>query len=97
MEALLEAMPIVLYFLGAVLLVVLIVLVIKLIGTVDRTNEVLDDIEKKTKSLNGLFDVIDTFTDTMSIISDSVVTTITSFLGHFRKGKKRKKENDYYE
>ena len=47
MELLAEALPIILYFLGIVLLVILIVLAIKLISTVDKTNRILDNVEEK--------------------------------------------------
>ena len=41
MELLAEALPIILYFLGIVLLVILIVLAIKLISTVYKKNKIL--------------------------------------------------------
>ena len=51
MELLAEALPIILYFLGIVLLVILIVLAIKLISTVDKTNRILDNVEENSRSL----------------------------------------------
>ena len=58
MESLLELFPIILYGLGIVLLVILIILGIKLIHTVDRTNDLLEDAYNKSKSLNGIFDKV---------------------------------------
>lgn len=99
MEALYQFLPILIYVLLAILLVVLIVLGIKLIDTVNRTNAVLDDIEKKSKSLNGIFTTIDNITDAVSMFSDKIVDGIASIVGKafsFKK-KKNKMEDDEYE
>ena len=95
MEALIEYFPLILYILGAVLLVILIILGIKLIHTVDKTNMILDDAYNKTKSLNGLFNAIDSITDTLSAISDSLVGTVTTAIAKiFPKRKKKDKEEE---
>lgn len=99
MDAIMAILPVVLYILAIVLLVVLIILGVKLIDTIDRANVVLEDIEKKTKSLNGFFNVIDVLTDTLSYFSDNVVNGIVSgitkiFSGSKSKKMKKKKEND---
>lgn len=95
MESLLEYFPLVLYMLGTVLLVVLIILGVKLIKTVDKTNEILEDAYNKTKSLNGFFNAIDSITDTLSNLSDSIVSNITGIIGKvFRRKKKKLEEED---
>jgi len=95
MDALMVILPVTLYILGIILLIVLIVLGIKLIETIDRANVVLDDIEKKTKSLNGVFHMIDTVTDTLSYVSDSLVEGIVSGISRlFSKKEKRKKKKE---
>ncbi len=97
MEALMEVLPILLYSLAIVLVIVFIILGIKLIATIDKANAILDDVERKSKSLNGLFNVIDGVTDTLSILSDTVVASITSVLGKIipkRKKKERNKEDE---
>lgn len=95
MEELLDFFPIILYLLGTVLLVVLIILGVKLIYTVNKTNEILDDAYNKTKSLNGLFNAIDSITDTLSSVSDSIVSNITGIIGKvFRKKKKEIDEDE---
>ncbi len=82
---------IILYTLGSILLVVLIILGIKLIKTVNKVNDVVDDIDTKQKKLNGIFDVIDAATDTLSIVSDKVVGIIVNGLvGLFSRKKKDK-------
>lgn len=96
MESLMEVLPIILYSLGIVLIIVLIVLGIKLIHTIDKANLILEDVEKKSKSLNGVFNVIDGVTDTLSVLSDTLVTSITRVIGKIipRKRKKEREENE---
>jgi len=96
MQELLEFFPIILYLLGSVLLVILIILGTKLIETVNKTNAILDDAYNKTKSLNGLFNAIDAVTDTLTMLSDNVVGTITSEIGKIfnKKSKKEINENE---
>lgn len=91
MENLLRFLPVVLYLLGIVLLVILIILGIKLIHTINKTNAVLDDVYEKSKSLNGLFNTIDTITDTLSNISDTVVGAVSGLIGKIFSIGKRKK------
>ena len=100
MELLEDVLPLVLYFLGAVLLCVLIMLVVKLISTVEKTNALLDDIQGKSKSLDGLFDAIESVGDTISSVNFQIVSGITGFLSKLFSKRKRKtkvKENDDYE
>lgn len=95
MDTILEYFPFVLYLLGAVLLVILIILAIKLIKTVNQTNAILEDAYNKTRSLNGLFHAIDSITDTLSSISDSIVGNLTAIIGKvFHKKRKNVKENE---
>lgn len=97
MDVLYQVLPVVIYALLSILLVVLIVLGIKLIDTVNKTNAVLDDIEKKSKSLDGIFATIDNVTDAVSLVSDRLVDGIASLVGKvfsFRK-KKNKEENEH--
>jgi len=98
MEALYEVLPILIYVLLSVLLVVLIVLGVKLIDTVNKTNAVLDDIEKKSKSLDGIFSTIDNVTDAVSMVSDRLVDGIAGLVGKLfslRKNKKKEEEDEY--
>lgn len=95
MQEFIDFFPIVLYLLGSVLLVILIILGIKLIHTVDKTNEILEDAYNKTKSLNGFFEIIDSATDTLSSISDSIVGVVTTVVNKlFYRNKKKKEEED---
>ena len=88
-------LTVMLYVLGIALLVVLIILGIKLIYLTDRANVVLDDLEKKAKTLDMFFNVIDTVTDTLSYLSDTVVDTVVSGLSRiFPKRKKTIKKGE---
>jgi len=87
-----EALQIILYILGSTLLVVLIILGIKLIITMNKINLVVDDVNKKVKSLDGLFSVIDMATDKLSLLSDRMVDTITLLIKKLFKPKNRKED-----
>lgn len=88
--------PIILYILGSILLMSLIVLVLKLIYTVDKTNEILDDVERKVKSFDGLFNAINMTTSTISTIGDRLIEGVSGVVSKiFRR--KKKKEEDIYE
>lgn len=90
-----DVLPILLYTLGSILLVVLIILGIKLIQTVDRANAILDDIEEKSKSLNGLFSMVDNFSNAIAIVGDRVVDGIAGMVSSFfHKRKKRKMKEE---
>ena len=99
MEDMVHYFPIILYLLGAVLLIILIILGIKLIHTVDKTNMILDDAYNKTKSLNGIFAAIDSVTDTLSSLSDSLVGVISSVVSKVipKRNKKRKEKKEEFE
>lgn len=92
MEALYQFLPILIYVLLAILLVILIILGVKLIDTVNRTNDFLDDIEKKTQSLNSIFAAIDNVTDAVSLVGDKIVDGITSIVNRALNFRKRKKK-----
>jgi len=90
--------PTLMYILGAILLVCVIVLVIKLIYTIDKTNSILDDIERKVHSLDSLFNAIDKTTSTISSIGDRILDKVFSIANKFRRKKKiEKEEDDIYE
>ena len=91
MEFLGQVMPILLYFLGAVLLFVIILFCLKLVDTVEKVNVLLDDIIAKSKSLDNLFGAIDSVGDTISSINLKFVNTIASIAGKLFKRRKAKK------
>ena len=78
METLSTVMPIILYTLTSILVLILIVLSIKIIYTIDKINAIVDDVNKKVKSLNGFFNVIDMITDKVALLSDRTVDFISN-------------------
>lgn len=85
-----------LYILGSTLLIVLIILGIKLIITMNKIENVVDDINVKVDKLNGLFNIIDYTTDKLAIVSDKMVEGVSYVLKNmFFKKNKNKEEKDY--
>lgn len=100
MEVLGNVLPVLLYFLGSILLIVLIILGIKLIQTIDKANALLDDVENKVKTLNGFFNMVDSVSGTLSVVGERIVDNVTGLISSFlhkRRKKKEEKENDLYE
>ena len=89
-----EILPLVLYFLGSILLVVLIILGVKLIITMNKIENVVDDISTKVKSLNGLFSIIDTTTDKLALLSDRLVDVVSSIIRRIFKRKVDSESNE---
>lgn len=90
-------LPIAVYILLIILLIIGIILGVRLISAMDKVDEVLNNVQKKVNSLNGLFSVIDFTTDKISAFSDRVVDTISGFfskIGSFRKAKNDKEDLD---
>lgn len=87
-----DVLTMILYILGSILLVVLIILGIKMIITMNKVGEIVDDINEKLKSLNKFFSIIDFTTDKLATITDKFVDGVTSLI---RKIFQRKKEEEY--
>ena len=98
MEALNETLPVVIYLLLIVLLVVVIVIGIKLIFTITKVDELIDDVTEKLSSFDRLFNVINFTTDRFGVISETVISFITSKLKKLMKPKRKtKREDEDYE
>ena len=78
-----------------------IILGVRLLGAMDKVDAVLDSMQRKVDSLNGLFNVIDFTTDKISMFSDRVVDVVSGFItkiGRWRKPKyESEEEEEYYE
>lgn len=96
MDYTVQIFSIILYTLGSILLVASTVLVIMVIQTVKKINKVVDDIDNKSKKLNGVFDIVDNAADTLAVFSDKIVGLIVNLItGLFsRKNKKEEKEDE---
>ena len=86
-------LQILLYVLGAVLMVCLIVLIIKTIYTVNRINFLLDNIERKMKTVDKIFDSIGKISTSFSFASDKIANSIMNFASKLFKKNKKERED----
>ena len=89
MSFLLEFLPIVIYILLIIVLVIGIVLAIKCLITLDKVEKVVDNVNDKVRSLDGLFHIIDTTTDRIVLVTDKVVDGVTSLIANLFAPKKK--------
>ena len=83
-----EVLPIILYILGSIL---------PCYCSEKSIKKVVDDINTKVSSLNGVFSIIDATTDKLALLSDRMVDGISLIIRKLfaKKNKKSKeKEND---
>lgn len=98
MELLAELLPIIIYALLIVLLVVCIIIGCKVIGTMNHIEKIVDDVDNKVKSFNKFFNVLNFTTDKIAVISDTIISRVSSACGAIFSGKKKKnkrKDDDY--
>ena len=87
-----------LYLLGVVLLIILIVLGLKIIGLLDKASEILDDVNNKIKTLDGLFNAINMTTSTISSIGDRLVSGAANIFNKiFKRNRKIDEEEDIFD
>lgn len=85
---------ILLYILGAILLVALIVLVVRLINTVNRLNSIMDEITVKITKFDKAFRIVDILTDNMALVSDKLVDGLSYVIRKIFYRKRNGKEED---
>lgn len=83
-----------LYILGSILLIVLIILSVKVIITMNKIENIVDDINGKVHSLNGIFSVIDITTDKLALLSDKSINFITEIIKKIFYKRKEKNEDE---
>lgn len=88
-----ETLQIVIYVLLIILIAVAIVIGIKLIGTLNKVDELVDDVSKKVKTLDRVFEIIDVFNNKMSELGDTVVGFVSGGIRRLFKNRKREKDN----
>ena len=94
MDFWLSFLPIIIYILLIILLIIGIILGIKSIITINKVEKVVDDVNEKVESLNGLFQLVDFTTDKLVSITDKVVDGISSLASRLFFKKKKNKEED---
>lgn len=92
MEFWLSFLPIVIYLLLIVILIIGIILGIQSINAMKKVNKVVDDVNNKVESLNGLFSLIDYTTDKLSTFSDMLVEGVSGIISKLFHRKKNKEE-----
>lgn len=87
-----EVLPVILYILGAILLVALIVLTIKCTITIHKIDKVVDNITEKVTALDGLFSVINVVSNKFTFITETVVNIVSSLIERITRRKGDKKD-----
>ena len=87
-----EALLMSLYVVLIVFVICLIVLVIRLINTLNKVDYLVDDLTNKSKSLDGLFSIIDAITSKANFIGESIASGFLAVASKLFGGKKRKKK-----
>ena len=84
-----ELLGVILDSLLIVLVIILIVLALKALDTLNKVDAILDDTKKKLDSLDGVFNLVDTVSDKLTLVTDTVIGSIVSFITNIfnRKGK----------
>lgn len=82
-----EVLPVILYILGAVLLVALIVLTIKCTITVHKIDKVVDNITDKVTALDGVFSIVSAVSNKFTFITEQVVNIVCSLIERITKRK----------
>ena len=86
-----EVLPVILYILGAILLVCLIVLTVKLIITMNKIEKIVDNITEKVSVLDKVFEIMGLISGKFTAITDKIVDVGVSII---EKVFKRKDEID---
>ena len=88
-----QLLGLILYITAIILVIVFIAVGIKLIKTLKKVDNVIDDVNEKMDKVDGVFDIIDKTADYASGISDKIISGISSFIG-LLLGKKKGKSDD---
>ena len=94
MDTMYDVFPVIIFILAIILLVVLIVLAIKMIGTLNKIDRVVTDVNTKVDKLNSAFMIIDSLTDSLSSLNDKIVGFIANGIRNFFKRKKKKGDDN---
>lgn len=99
MEVLQTVMPIVNSILLGVLLTVLIIIGLKVLGILNQVQDVIDNVEDKINSFNGLFAVVEKLTDKFGSIADKTSGFIENLIGKLihRRSRDDDDEEEYDE
>ena len=84
-----ELLGVILDSLLIVLVIILIVLALKALDTLNKVDAILDDTKKKLDNLDEVFNLVDTVSNKLTLVTDTVVGSIVNFITSIfnRKGK----------
>ena len=83
---------VILCVLGSILLLVLIVLWLKVIKTLGKINNLVDDVQEKSNKVNGVFDFVDSTTDFVNGFADKIIGGVVGVITSLLDLKKNKNE-----
>ena len=89
---LMELLPMIIYMLLIVLLIILIIAFIKVIKILDKTDNLITNVEEKVNTFNPIFRLLDL---TSSKITNGITSLIESIINLIKKFSKKKEEEDY--
>lgn len=92
---LVEILPIILYFVLIVFVITLIILTIRLMKTLAKVDQVIDDVNSKMERVDGVFDLVDKMTDGAANFTDKMISGVTNAINFiFRRNKKKGRDED---
>lgn len=97
MEVLQTVMPVVNSILVGVLLTVLIIIGLKIVGILNKVQDVLDNVEDKINSLNGIFSVIENINARFGSIADKTYGFIENLITKLIHRKSSKDDDEEFE
>ena len=94
MDTLIVVLRVLLYLSGITILIVFSVVGLRLIKILDKTDEILDDVDKKVKSLDYLFEAIDKVGYGFTYLTSSITKIANSVFSGASKKKSKKRKDD---
>ncbi len=89
-----ETLTMIIYVLLIMLISVSIAIGIRLIITLHKVDELLENVNDKVHSLDRLFEIVDLFNDKMSMVGDAVVGFLTGGLKRVFKDRKKRYDEE---
>jgi len=89
-----ETLTIIIYVLLIVLILVAIAIGVKLIFTLQKVDALLEDVTNKVKSLDRIFEIIDTVNGKMAMLGDTVVGFVSGGIKRLFKNRKYSEEEE---
>ena len=89
-----ETLTIIIYVLLIILILVAIAIGVRLIVTLHKVDDLLDDVTKKVKTLDRVFEIVDAFNDKMSLVGDAVIGFVSGGVKRLFKNRKKYAETE---